>query len=153
MLTITEYSSITNKEHVLAQIRNCDWAAAKFLAVLLEENRMESVLGGWAKLFLLIDGERLVSFVTLSCQDCVDDKSLTPWFGFLFTVPCHRGKGYAPTLLRHALKAARQMGYSVAYLATDHEGLYEKYGFTYLQTRTDIYNERSRVYTYNLLTI
>jgi len=32
------------------------------------------------------------------------------------------------------------------YLATDHIGLYEKYGFEYFENRVSVYGEDSRVY-------
>ena len=30
--------------------------------------------------------------------------------------------------------------------ATDHIELYEKYGFSYIESRMDVYNEMSRIY-------
>lgn len=145
-MEILEFSSCKNRESYLKQIEACDWGAAKFLATLLKENRLEQTLGGWCKLFLLTEGEELVSFVTLSAQDCVDDPSMTPWLGFLHTAPSHRGHRFGKLLLDCACENAKQEGFGEVYLATDHVGLYEKYGFVYLQDRLDVWGEVSRIY-------
>lgn len=145
-MEIADFERCKDKERVIAQIESCDWDAAKFLAKLLKENALCGTLGGWAKLFALFDDCKLVSFVTLSRQDCVIDESLTPWLGFLFTREEYRCNGCAKRIVEHACSAARQMGYHKVYLATDHVGLYEKLGFTYLESRIDVYGETSRIY-------
>lgn len=145
-MKIIEYFSCSEKEMFLNQIEEYEWSAAKFLAALLKENRLSKELGGWANLFLLIDGDRLVSFITLSAQDCILEPSYTPWFGFFHTSPEYRGNRYGKLLIDYACDVARNAGYKSVYLATDHGGLYEKYGFDYVENRIDIYGEDSRIY-------
>ncbi|MBQ8688204.1 MAG: GNAT family N-acetyltransferase [Ruminococcus sp.] len=127
------------------KIRACDWNAAKFLANLLEQNKFHEMLGS-GSLFIMADGEKLVSFCTLTQKDCIDDENLFPWIGFVFTAPEYRGHRYSGELIKHAFNEAKKQGYNKVYLATDHIGLYEKYGFTYMESRIDIYGEESRVY-------
>lgn len=124
-LTLLEYPDCGNKESYLKQIEKCDWQAAKLLAQLIKDNRFGQDLGGWAKLYLLCDNDIVVSFVTLSAQDCVAAPDLSPWLGFLYTAPEYRGRHYAELLINHACKDARQLGYGKIYLATDSVGLYE----------------------------
>lgn len=149
-MQIEDFGFSCLKQEYITQIDGFDWSAAKFLAQTLREGKLSQTLGGWAKLYLLTDNGTVVSFVTLSCQDCVNDKSLTPWLGFLFTKEEYRNHGYAKQVVDFALQKAKEMGYGKAYLATDHVGLYEKYGFKYVETRTDVYNEESRIYVKNL---
>ena len=127
------------------KIRACDWRAAIFLADLLEQNKFHNVLGN-GSLFVMADGEKLVSFCTLTYRDCIKDDDLFPWVGFVFTAPEYRGKRYSSEVIEAACKRALRQGFDKVYLATDHMGLYEKYGFTYMESRTDIYNEESRIY-------
>ena len=127
------------------KIRICDWGAAKFLADLLEQNKFHNVLGN-GSLFIMADSEKLVSFCTLTSRDCIKDDDLFPWIGFVFTSPEYRGKRYSSEIIESACKRALRQGFDKVYLATDHIGLYEKYGFTYLESRTDIYGEESRIY-------
>ena len=94
----------------------------------------------------MADSEKLVSFCTLTQRDCIKDNSFFPWVGFVFTAPDYRGKRYSGEVIEAACKRALRQGFDKVYLATDHIGLYEKYGFTYLESRTDIYGEESRIY-------
>ena len=134
-----------NPQELIGKIRACDWNAARFLADLLEKGTFHEVQGGWGYVFLLMDGENLVSFATLTGQDAVRDENLTPWIGFVFTQPEYRGRRYAGQILAHAEKAAAKLGYDRVYLETDHVGLYEKYGYVYLENRIDCWGEDARV--------
>lgn len=144
-MRLFSFSECENKAHFINEIRDCDWSAARFLADILEQNRFDDLLGG-GELFILADGARLVSFCTLTKNDCIKDDSLFPWIGFLFTLPEYRGNRYSEKVLDAAYRTAIDKGYERVYLATDHIGFYEKYGFTYLENRIDIYNEDSRIY-------
>ena len=143
-MEIFDYFS-TEQLSWIDKIRACDWGAAKFLADLLEQNKFHNVLGN-GSLFIMADGEKLVSFCTLTCRDCIKDDDLFPWIGFVFTSPEYRGKRYSGEVIESACKRALRQGFDKVYLATDHIGLYEKYGFTYMENRTDIYGEESRIY-------
>ena len=144
-MRILDFESINEQKQWIDKIRACDWGAAKFLADLLEQNKFHNVLGN-GSLFIMADGEKLVSFCTLTCRDCIKDDALFPWIGFVFTSPEYRGKRYIGEVIESACKRALRQGFDKVYLATDHIGLYEKYGFTYMESRTDIYGEESRIY-------
>lgn len=144
-MQIIDYFQTDDPSRWLAQIAACEWRTAKYLAALLTKGEFNQTVGR-GTVFLLIDGDRLVSFVTLAERDCVDAPDLTPWIGFVHTSPEYRGHRHVGKLLDHACAVARQHGAARVYLCTDHVGLYEKYGFTYLQNRVDIHGEDSRIY-------
>jgi GNAT superfamily N-acetyltransferase len=102
---------------------------------------------GEGTVYLLTEGDEIVSFVTLTHQDCIDDKTLFPWLGFFYTFPQYRGHRYGGKLLDYAVGQARKRGYGQVWLATDHVELYEKYGFIYQFDRVDVYGDNSRIYT------
>ncbi len=140
------FDYFSNEQHNwIDKIRVCNWGAAKFLADLLDKNTFHTVLGN-GSLFIMADGERLVSFCTLTGRDCIKDDDLFPWIGFVFTAPEYRGKRYSGDVIEAACKRALRQGFDKVYLATDHVGLYENYGFIYMESRTDIYGEESRIY-------
>lgn len=146
-MKIIEYFMSDNKEHWKEQIALADWSAAKFLLKLLNDTqKFDELLGRGGKLFFLQDGENIVSFVTLTRQDCVRDENMFPWLGFLYTYPDYRGNRYSENLLKYAEEQAKSDNHSIVYLATDHIGLYEKYGYTYLETRKDYLDEDARIY-------
>ena len=144
-MEIVDYFEAENKEALIGKIAACAWSAARFLRKLLEQGTFHETLGGWGHLFLLLDGEELVSFLTLSGQDAVRDESLTPWIGFVFTAPAYRGHRYAGRLLAHAEAWAAALGYDRVYIGTDHVGIYEKYGYHYQEDRIDCWGSRMRV--------
>ncbi len=153
-MEVNEYFSNENKEHWKDQIALADWRAAKFLLKLLNDmQKFEELLGSNGKLFMLVDKEKIVSFVTLTNQDCIRDKSIFPWLGFLFTYPEYRGKRYSEKLLNYVEKQAKSENNLFVYLGTDHIGLYEKYGYTYLETRKDYWNDETRIYYKKLETL
>lgn len=149
-MKIVDYFEADHQPGLKAQIGACDWSAARFLVELLDKGTFNQMLGGWGHIFLLMDGENLVSFLTLTGQDAVRDESLTPWVGFVFTNPAYRGHRYAGRLLAHAESCAAEKGYGKLYIGTDHVGLYEKYGYIYQENRTDIWGDDMRVLYRNL---
>lgn len=143
-MEIFDYFS-NEKRMWIDKIRICDWGAAKFLADLLEQNKFHNVLGN-GSLFIMSDGEKLAAFCTLTQKDCINDDTLFPWIGFVFTAPEYRGRRYSGMLIEYACEKAQEQGFENVYIATDHIGLYEKYGFTYMESCIDIYGEKSRIY-------
>ena len=144
-MQILDLHNINKQKQWIDRIRACDWNAAKFLANLLEQDKFHEMLGE-GNLFLLAEEEDIVAFCTLTQKDCVDDDSLFPWICFVFTSPDYRGNRYSGVVIDYACNRAIEQGFDTVYLATDHIGLYEKYGFTYVESRMDIYNEMSRIY-------
>lgn len=146
---IDNFYESSDPEGLIGKIEQGDWRAAKLLANLLREGKFQQATGG-GTVYLLMDGENIVSFVTLTRQDCIADETLYPWLGFFYTFPDYRGHRYGGQLLKYAAEEVKKRGCKQVYLATDHVGLYEKYGFEYLESRIDIYGEDSRIYVKNL---
>ena len=144
-MQIIDYFESEKQPVLMEKIAAADWSAARFLVELLTKGTFDDTLGGWGHLFLLMDGEELVSFVTLTGQDAVRDERLTPWIGFVFTRPEYRGHRYAGQVLFHAENCAATRGYTRVYIATDHVGLYEKYGYVYQENRLDCWGDDMRV--------
>ncbi len=135
-----------DREHWLAEIGRSLWRAGAFLQRLLREDRFFEAVGENSRVLLLTEGEELISFCTLSEKDDIQPTDLTPWIGFVYTFPEHRGHRYAGLLLDEAVRLAAEEGFPAVHLSTDHDGLYEKYGFAYLTTLTDREGNPSRVY-------
>ena len=144
-LRILNYFECDNPSHWLRQIASCEWRAAQFLAELLTKGEFHHAVGK-GTVYLLTDGDRLVSFVSLAERDCINAPEYTPWIGFVHTAPEYRGHRHVGKLIDHACAIASEQGAARVYICTDHVGLYEKYGFTYLENRVSIYEEDSRVY-------
>ena len=144
-MDVLELKTANEQKEWSDKIRNCDWGAAKFLADLVEQEKFHELLGD-GSLYILADGEKIVSFCTLTQKDCIKDDTLFPWIGFVFTSQEYRGQRYSGVVIDYACNKAKEQGFDTVYLATDHIGLYEKYGFSYIESRMDVYNEMSRIY-------
>ncbi|MBQ8161536.1 MAG: GNAT family N-acetyltransferase [Clostridia bacterium] len=145
-MEILEYFSCRDPAHWLDEIGRCDWEAGRFLHELLLENRFRALCGESAKVLLLTEGDRLVSFCGYEEQDDIRRPDMKPWAGFVYTFPEYRGKRRMGKLLERAYALARDDGYDALYISTNEDGLYEKYGFTFLQMMQDFHGHDSRVY-------
>lgn len=145
-MKIIEFFESPEKEHWLEEIGKSDWRAASFLVNIIKEKTFDDYWGKGGRLFILTDGEKAAAFATLCEKDCIDDDSLSPWIGFVYTFPEYRGRRLMGTLISHAISEAKKQGAEKIYICTDHVGLYEKYGFTYIESRPDIWGEISRIY-------
>ena len=146
MPKVTEYFESDRKKHWLEKIGESEWGGGKFLYELLRDNRLKELCGEKTKVLLLTEADDLLSFCTYAEQDDIRDISLTPWVGFVFTFPKHRGKRCFGLLMNHVRSLAQADGHRYVYISTNAEGLYEKYGCTYWKNMTDFRGEVSRVY-------
>lgn len=145
-----EYFSEDDKAYWLAKIKESDWGAGQYLYELLKQEKLKQLVGENAKVLMLVDGRNLVSFCTLAEKDDIQPTELTPWIGWVYTFPAYRGNRYAGKLLCHAETLAKEAGMKHVYISTNHDGLYEKYGYTFFQMMKDIGGEDSRVYVKRL---
>ncbi len=148
-MEIIDYFKSDKPDYWLAEIKKGDWGAISTLARFIEENSFHENLGE-GTLLLLTEWDRLLSFVTFAERDCIDDEKLSPWIGFVYTFPEYRGHHYVGKLIFRCEEIASEKGISPIYICTDHIGLYEKYGFTYIENRVDIYGGDSRIYRKNI---
>ena len=149
-MEVIEYFSTENKEYWLSKIKESDWGAGQFLYEHLKDQKLKQITGESIKVLMLVDGEKLVSFCILAEKDNIQPTDLTPWIGFVYTFPNYRGNRYAGKLLSHAETLAKEAGIENIYLSTDSIGLYEKYGYEFLDMMKDWNGEETRVYVRHL---
>lgn len=145
-MKIIEYHTAADRSHWLEEIGKSTWVAGRYLYDLLRKDRLGALCGQDTKVLLLTEGEDLVSFCTYAPQDDIPEPRLTPWVGFVFTFPRFRGHRCFGKLLDHAVKLAKADGYRRIYVSTREDGLYEKYGFTYMKMLPDVNGDDSKVY-------
>lgn len=149
-MEIIEYFSTDNREYWLSKIKESDWGAGKYLYELLKNDKLKQLVGESTKVLMLVDGENLVSFCTFAEKDDIQPTDLTPWVGWVYTFPNYRGNRYMGELLKYAEALAEEAGMKNIYISTNHDGLYEKYGYEFFEMMKDINGEDSRVYVRRL---
>ena len=150
-MEVIEYFTTDNKQHWLSQLGKCKWTAGKVLYEQLKNGLTELRIGSDPKVFLLTDGDKLVSFCALSKKDDVPGYRLTPWIGFVYTFPQYRGHRFAGILLGHAEHIAYSEGFRNIYISTRYNGLYEKYGYELYDWQPDNNGDNAMIYMKRLI--
>lgn len=150
-MTIIDYfeQPQERREYWQREIAKGDWRAAEFLYEQLQNDNVKPRYGETARLFLLTEGDELLAFCTLAEHDEIETE-LTPWIGFVYTFPKHRGHRRSQRLINHALSLAKADGHKQVYISSNEVGLYEKYGFRPLQKMTDVWGGETQVFVYEL---
>ena len=78
-------------------------------------------------------GERLVGMYQFTNADLFPRPDLYPWLANLYVDPACRGRGFGRLLIESVRAQAAEAGLRELYLFTTHSGLYEKFGWTFLQ--------------------
>ena len=145
-MQVSNYFEIDNKEHWIKEIERSDWRAGPFLGRLLREDEFFDAVGKDSRVLLLTEGDELISYCTFAEKDDIQPTDLTPWVGFVYTFPEHRGHRYAGLLFDEVERLAKEQQVTEVYLSTNHIGLYEKYGWEFFGMMEDMDGEPSRVY-------
>ena len=99
---------------------------------------------GW---YLCLDGDRIVGGLGVVENDFHDRKDLSPNICAVCTEEGFRSRGIAGKLLNMAVDDLKSKGISPVYLATDHVGFYERYGWEFLcMAGEEGKPERTRMY-------
>ncbi|SCW65265.1 Ribosomal protein S18 acetylase RimI [Ruminococcaceae bacterium YRB3002] len=145
-MRVISYFDSRRKDHWLNEIRRSDWGAAEFLYQLLSGGSFFDAVGQNSRVLLLTDGDELISFCTYAEKDDIQPTDLTPWMGFVYTFPEHRGHRYVGLLLEEIERIAGEEGVSEVFISTNHTGLYEKYGCEFKTEMKDMHGDPTRVY-------
>ena len=145
-MQVNNYFEIDNKEQWINEIERSDWRAGAFLGRLLRNDEFFDAVGKDSRVILLTEGDELISYCTLAEKDDIQPTDLTPWVGFVYTFPEHRGHRYAGLLFDEVERLAKEWQVTDVYLSTNHIGLYEKYGWEFFDMMDDMDGEPSRVY-------
>ena len=145
-MQVSNYFEIDNKEHWINEIERSDWRAGAFLGRLLRNDEFFDAVGKDSRVILLTEGDELISYCTFAEKDDIQPTDLTPWVGFVYTFPEHRGQRYAGLLFDEVERLAKERQVTDVYLSTNHIGLYEKYGWEFFDMMDDMDGEPSRVY-------
>ena len=104
----------------------CSWRAGKSLAQEMQNHAFSD----WERVFVLHENGNIYGYCTVAKKDCIPDLTYTPYIGYLFVDEKKRGHRMGQKLILAAMDYLRNVGFREVYLVSDHENLYEKYGFS-----------------------
>ena len=125
-----------------AYARACSWDAGPGFADYLERDLYKD----FECAFAALEEGRIAGFCNALKVDCIPDLPYTPYIGFLFVGEDFRGQRLSQRLLCAAEDYLRDCGFHEAFLTTDHENLYEKYGYKVLGTYLADWGEPEKLY-------
>lgn len=127
------------------------WASEE--SMMLYEDCIAHCIDAQAPLpqwYVLMSNDEIIGCAGLITNDFISRMDLYPWVCAVYIEESHRGHAYGALLLEQAKEDAKQHGFPQLYLCTDHIGLYERYGFSYIGTGYHPWGESSRIYAANL---
>lgn len=101
--------------------------------------------------YVMIYCGEIIGCYGLIINDFISRHDIYPWFSSLYIDSSHRGKSLCKKMFDHAEEKVKAMGFSSLYLTTDHDGLYEKFGWEFLSYGYEPSGIKTRIYSKNLL--
>ena len=102
--------------------------------------------GELPQFYLMLDQETIIGCYALLVNDLISRQDLLPWFACLYVEKTHRGKRYCAKMFEHAKLEMTKGGFKTIYLSTDHDGLYEKFGWSRIEDGYNFFGEKCRIY-------
>lgn len=101
----------------------------------------------WERVFVALDDAAIAGYCTFLKTDCVPDVEFTPFIGFVFVDENYRGRRLSEKMIQQALSYARKLGFTQVYLVSGEIGLYEKYGFTVIDHKKDLWGNEEQIFS------
>ena len=101
-------------------------AVRTYMAHSVQEQRLPQTYG-------LFWDRKLVGMYQFTNGDLFPRPDLYPWLANLYIEKSCRAKGFGRFLIESVRDCAEKAGLKELYLFTTHDGLYEKFGWTFLQ--------------------
>lgn len=120
----------------------CGWSSGKILAEDMKKHRFSE----WERVAVLLDNGQICGYCTIIKEEAIPDMPYTPFVGTLFVEENYRGRRLGERLILTSMEYLCSIGFDRAYLITDHENLYEKYGFRVIDRRMAPWGREEKVY-------
>lgn len=120
----------------------CSWRAGPVLARDMNAGKFTD----FERVIAAVDGGAVCGFCTVSKTDCIPDVPYTPYIGFVFVGEAYRGHRLSERMIAAAEDYLRGAGFCEVYLVSDHENLYEKYGFSVIDRRQASWGAMEKIY-------
>ena len=122
--------------------RNCSWRAGK---LLFDEMKNQS-FSDWEGVIVSLEDDNICGYCTVSKTDCIPNISYTPYIGSIFVGESYRGKRISQKMIEFAIKYLKSIGFDRVHIISDHENLYEKYGFIVIDRKVAPWGKVEKIY-------
>lgn len=111
----------------------CSWIAGKHVARMMRENRFTD----WEAIFFAMEDGRFAGYCTLLREDYYPENRYSPWISSMFVEEPFRGNQLSGRMIDFACGYAKEQGFRTVYIPTDMPRLYERFGFTVIDSLTN----------------
>lgn len=130
------------KKRVIRYAENCVWDAGENFSLYLKNG----LYTDWERAVVALDGEKIAGYCNVLKEDCLPGLPYSPYIGYLFVDEAYRGQRLSQEITRFAEDYLRSVGFSAVYLITEHNNLYEKYGYVYKESKLSPWGEVEKIY-------
>lgn len=115
-----------------------------YLASMMESLKQRRDVPQW---YIVLDEQRIVAGLGVIENDFHERKDVTPNVGAVFVEENYRKQGIVKAMLQYVCKDFYKRGVDTLYLLSDHNGFYERYGWSfYAMVQGDGETQPSRMY-------
>ena len=100
----------------------------------------------WNKVIVALNDDEICGYCTVAITDCIPDVHYTPYIGYLFVDEKWRGNRLSQRLIIYSMSYLKSVGFDKVYLVSDHENLYEKYGFDIIDRKMSPWGSEEKIY-------
>lgn len=144
------FKTLTSSDEMWNQVRDyadhCSWRAGKSLANAMDND----LFSEWERVIIALEDQKICGYCTVAKTDCIPDVSYTPYIGYLFVGEEYRGNRLSQKMMQYAMDYLRSVGFDRVHLVTDHENLYEKYGFEVIDRKIAPWGSTEKIYVQRL---
>ena len=128
-------------------VENCSWTEVRdHIAGLIREWKFTD----WETIFAAVKDGRIVGMASVLKTDYYPLPEIFPWVSCVFVEKPYRGQRISEKLIDAANRYAKEQGFTRTYIPTEHKGLYERYGYTYVKDIVNYGGGTDRLYVKNL---
>lgn len=140
------FKAITYSDELWHKVRRyaerCSWRAGKALADAMDSNAFND----WERVIVATENGSICGYCTVSKTDCIPNVNYTPYIGYVFVDEEYRGNRLSQELIRYAIDYLKNIGFDKVYLVSDHDNLYEKYGFCIIDRKIAPWGAEEKIY-------
>jgi len=130
-------------EEFLHFVENCSWTEVRdHIAGLIRGWEFTD----WETMFAAVKDGKIVGMASLLKTDYYPLPEIFPWVSCVFVEKEYRGNRISGKLIDAANRYAKEQGFAKTYIPTEHTGLYERYGYTYVRDIVNYGGGTDRLY-------
>ncbi len=105
----------------------------------------------WEAPFVAMINGRIVGMASITKTDYYPLPEIYPWVSCIFVLEDYRGHRISERLISYANEYAREFGFKKTYIPSIHVGLYEKYGYHYIEDIVNYGGGADRLYVKEII--